>query len=322
MEQAEKYIEDFRKVVSEYDFSLEVLNGNPPTPKGIYNYLIGEFSELLKPSIELLLFCIAILIIATLIEEITPSARFPIGVLAVSILGLYITNNSYFNNLVSDKSLTIIESFIDSFVPIFAVVTALSGKVSLSALFGAMSVISIEIFSKFNKLIIFPMILISVLLGLSSKASSNLSKLIVVFQSVLTSLILGIMGLNGFVSNGADTLASKASKALMGSAIPGIGSTLSSGYETVSACFYAAKNLIGVAGVYAILSIITPLLIKCVCLIFVFAFLEILSTAFSNDTLSNVFCSLKSASVLFLSSFIFEGIILVLGISAIILISN
>ena len=91
------------------------------------------------------------------------------------------------------------------------------------------------------------MIMISVLLGLSSKASSNLSKLIVVFQSILTSLILGIMGLNGFVSNGTDTLLGKTSKALMGSAIPGIGSTLSSGYETVSACFYAAKNLIGVA---------------------------------------------------------------------------
>ena len=322
MESAEKYLESLKSIVSNYDFSLEVLNGNAPTFERIFNYLLNEFKELIQPSVELLMFCLGLLIVSTIIKEISPGASFPISVLSVSILGLFIFENKYFENLFNDNALTAIENFIQGFIPIFSVVTALSGKLSLSTLYGSFSLLSIEIFSKFNRVIIFPLIFISVILGLSSKASKNMSKIVVGFQTLLTTLVLGIMGLNGFVSNGADTLAQKASKALMGSAIPGIGSTLSSGYETVSACFYAAKNLIGVAGIYAILTIISPLLIRCICIIIVFSITEFLSNVFLNDTLSNVFCSLKNACMLFLSSFVFECIILILGISTIILISN
>ena len=160
-------------------------------------------------------------------------------------------------------------TFMLSFIPVFAGTVALSGgsisAVSMSALLlGAAETVSFA-----ASFLVLPLmggyLALSICSGVSpilegSDITELVKKMAVWAISFISTLFVGILGIQTAVNSSADTLAMKSAKFIIGTSVPIAGPALSEAASTISASLSLLKSSIGIYGVVAVAVIFIPVI--------------------------------------------------------------
>ncbi len=164
-----------------------------------------------------------------------------------------------------------ISSFIEIFTPALSGVMIVSGQVTTGFGYQAVMIAASEILSAFLSGIIVPLLFIYLAFSVAGRATSwfNLESVTSTVKTVVTwcltvtvSLFVSLITIKGLVGAGADSLALRTGKFLLGSFVPAVGSALSEAAATVQNSVGVIKNATGVFGIIAAALYFIPPLIK------------------------------------------------------------
>lgn len=331
----EDYLKDFVDAVSdtvgEGGLARRLAEGDIPSFSEVLNFLLQNLFSESASYLGLLTVFIVVILFCALIRETGGKLHEPVDMAACAVVVVSIIRSGFLSGDILYEGIENISVFVKAFIPVFAALTALSGNITMSGLYGGFSLLAMELFSDINTAVVIPMMNVIMSSGIISFVSGGekfaavrkgIRKVVVAVLCGLTTLMLGIMSVNGFAAKGTDTLIYKTGKFVSGSAIPGIGSTISGGFDTVTAGFLAAKSLCGTAGIIIILFASAPYVMRLLMFVSVTWVSEFCADFFSCDTLKLVFEGFKDAGTLILSSYVFELLILTFGIALIMLVGG
>lgn len=161
--------------------------------------------------------------------------------------------------------------FMTAFVPVFAAVTAGSGKVATSVSMSALLLGAGQGVSFISNFAVLPLMGGYLAICICSAASpliaktgiaDGIKKLAMWVMSLTSTIFIGILSIQTAVNGAADTLSLRTAKFIIGSAVPVAGAALSEALTTVTASMGLLRAGIGIYGVVACFIIFLPLLIE------------------------------------------------------------
>ncbi|WP_343252420.1 stage III sporulation protein AE [Ligaoa zhengdingensis] len=163
--------------------------------------------------------------------------------------------------------------FILSFVPTFISLVAVGGQPVSATTYNAFLLMISEVLSKITANQLVPLITIYLAfcivgaltpsMNLSGAASS--AKTVVVWAlGLLTTTFVGLLGVQSLVAVGADNVAMKAGKFLVGSFVPVVGKALSDALTTAQGCVRLLKTTVGAYAVVVSAMTFLPTLLQTV----------------------------------------------------------
>lgn len=161
--------------------------------------------------------------------------------------------------------------FITAFVPIFASIIVASGKAATSLSMSTLLLGSANGMSYIASFVIIPIISGYLALSISTSVSpllkdsglcDGIKKLVFWIMSLISTIFVGILGIQTAVNSAADNLAMKTAKFIVGSSIPVAGGVLSEALGTLTASMSLLKSSIGIYGVIICCLFFLPILIE------------------------------------------------------------
>lgn len=178
---------------------------------------------------------------------------------------------------------------------------------------------------------IIPILLIATILGIVSNISDKvqidkLSKLfksgIAWFLGVVITIFVGILSLEGTLSSSVDGLTAKTTKAVVSNFVPVVGKALGDSVDTVLGCASILKNATGLVGIIIIVGICAMPIIKLTVLTVAFHLTGALCEPIADKNIVKVLGQMGDAFKILLAIMFFIAVMLIVGISIIIKISN
>ncbi len=164
-------------------------------------------------------------------------------------------------------------TFMLSFIPVFASIIALSGSTATSVSMSSLLLGATQVVSNICAFVILPLMggylsmsiscTVSPLLDQSGLVQS-VKKVAMWVMSLLTTVFLGILGIQTAVNSAADTLSVKTAKFIIGSCVPVAGAALSESVSTVSASVSLLRSSVGIYGVVALAATVLPIVLELV----------------------------------------------------------
>lgn len=256
------------------DVESVISNGIDTT--AIWGYIMTLFSTYSSSTMSALMVLVAVMLFASIAESYTYSLRYTDTKDIMSVVvGLFFTSVivTPVAELVS-ASVTVIQgasTVMMVYLPVMAGIMAFSGRaITSGGYYAAVTAVS-QLLSRIAASVLSP--LLNVFLSLSISASicgrvrlggliESISKC---FKYVLTfsmSIFVAVIGLNGALTNAADSVANKAVKFSLSSFIPIIGSSVSEAYGTIQGSMNILRSGIGVFVILAVFVAFAPLMMK------------------------------------------------------------
>lgn len=164
--------------------------------------------------------------------------------------------------------------FMLSFIPVFAVIVAASGAAATSVSMSALLLGASQAVSYISNFVVLPLMGGYLAVSISGAVSpiikksgiaEMIKKLAFWIMAFISTVFVGILGIQTAVNASADTLAAKTAKFIIGSSVPVAGGVLSEALGTVTASMGLLKSSVGIYGaaacVLTFLPLITELLI-------------------------------------------------------------
>ncbi len=272
-------INDFLKSAKEYtsdefddiDYSKlfsDSVSGNTNTKfilsKG-WNILGSE----IKSAINMLGTILVIIVIHSILKSITESLgnedTGKIAYFIQFILIVVILMKSYSEVLESIKdTITLLTDFSYILIPLLISIITATGNIVSGNILQPVILFSITFIGKFILNIVFPVLIVSTVLGIISNLSDKIGveKLSKYFKStiiwvlcIILTIFTGVLSLETSLSSGVDQVSVKTTKAAVSSFVPVVGKILGDTVETVLGCAGILKNAIGFIGVIGIIGI-------------------------------------------------------------------
>lgn len=157
--------------------------------------------------------------------------------------------------------------FMLTFVPVFATVAAASGAPVTASAYHLVVLSIAEVTVQIADLVLMP--LLNMMLALSivdavhpalslSGLLSGIRKCVTWCLGLMMALVTGLLSVQGIVAGSADQVGTKATKFMLSSCVPVVGSAVSDAYGTVSGSVGVIRSGIGGVGVLAMASMILP----------------------------------------------------------------
>ena len=162
-------------------------------------------------------------------------------------------------------------SFMISFVPVFATVVALSGKTVTAPAMSALLLGAAQTVSFVSSFAVLPLMGGYLALSIGANVSpltngsamvESIKKLSVWIISLLSTLFVGVLGIQTVVNSAADSVTLRTTKFILGTSVPIVGGALSEAVSTVSASLGLLRASIGIYGVVAIAFILLPIVVE------------------------------------------------------------
>ena len=161
--------------------------------------------------------------------------------------------------------------FMLSFIPVFAVIVASSGAAVTSASMSALLLAASQAVSYISSFVVLPLMggyfAISISGAVSpaikrSGIAEMIKKIVFWIMALVSTVFIGILGIQTAVNASADTLVSKTAKFIIGSSVPVAGGVLSEALGTVTASMGLLKSSVGIYGALACGVTLLPLVIE------------------------------------------------------------
>ncbi len=161
--------------------------------------------------------------------------------------------------------------FMLSFVPIFGAIVLTSGAPLTSASMSALLLVSAEAVGAVAAFVILPVMGAYLSVSISSSVSplchdnslsEGFKKLAFWILSFVTTVFIGILGIQTAVNSAADTVAMKAGKFLIGTVVPIGGAAISEAAGTISASLGLLRSSIGIYAVVVLVAMFLPIILE------------------------------------------------------------
>ena len=161
--------------------------------------------------------------------------------------------------------------FMLSFVPIYVAILVSRGKSVTAAGFSTVMLAVSQGVTALCSFCLVPLTAMQLGLSVASSALSDVNvtsitnaikKASMWTLSLLSTILLGVLGIQTVVGGAADTLTSKTAKFVLGTAVPVVGATVGEALNTVRGCVKLLGASVAVYGIVAIVLIILPTVIE------------------------------------------------------------
>ncbi len=164
--------------------------------------------------------------------------------------------------------------FMAGYIPVYSVILAAGGAPSGAVSYQTTLLAAAELLTWLIRSGIFPVLLVSLAMGCTgavadgfclSSVSQTLYKGILWALGLFSTLFSWVLSLQQMVSAATDSLGGRAVKFSLSSLVPVVGGLLSEAYATVAGCAGLLRSTVGCFGLVAVVGIVLPPLISCVC---------------------------------------------------------
>ncbi|MBQ2285753.1 MAG: hypothetical protein II252_00350 [Clostridia bacterium] len=218
-------------------------------------------------------------------------------------------------------------TFMLSFIPVFAVITAASGAPVTSASMSALLLAAAQGVSYISNFIVTPLMGGYLAVSISGAVSPLLKKteiasiikrLSCFIMAFVSTVFVGILGIQTAVNSSADSLTAKTAKFIIGSSVPVAGGVLSEALGTVTASMGLLKSSVGIYGAVACAAVILPLVAE---LLIWRAVLTVTSAAaelFSLSVISGILKAVDSVMSVLIGILLITGAMFVISLAIVV----
>lgn len=157
--------------------------------------------------------------------------------------------------------------FLLSFIPVYVGIVTASGKPVSGAAYNACLVGTAEVISRLAATVLVPLLGVYLAICLMGAASreidmQGISKLVknvvITALSLLLTVFVGLLGIQGTVAAAADTVTAKTLKFAIGSFVPVVGGAISEALGTLQGCMGVIRSAVGGFGIIAVAAAFLP----------------------------------------------------------------
>ncbi len=223
-----------------------------------------------------------------------------LGVIATVFLSTGILN-SVLNALLS--SMKAGGSFMLAFIPIFTVLLSLSGNITSSVAYNAVTFFFAQGITAFinNLAVDIIGVFLSVSIAFSLNKTTNLNRFVTVVNRIV-GIAIGFIGssfaatlsVRGILSSAIDSASSKSVRFLISNLIPIVGSSISEAYSTLLGSINIIKGSVAIVGIIVILVIAVPPIIEGTVYCIVFSLVSYISDIADCDEISAILRAFSS----------------------------
>ncbi len=161
--------------------------------------------------------------------------------------------------------------FMMQFSLIFGSVLGVCGGLTTAAAYRGMMLAACELVMQLVSHAMLPMLSMGLALGIVDAVNPAISlggivrllhKSVIWLLGLLMSLFLGLLSLQSMVAASTDRATSKTTRFVLSNAIPFVGSAVSDAYSTVLGSLGVLKTTTGVVGIFAVLALLLPILLR------------------------------------------------------------
>lgn len=293
--------ENIREQLKDFEIFENSFNTNENfLPENIFEHLFKFFKSGLKLPLSVGCSILAILLFSSLAGGFFKNETIVQYVVAIGITTAAVIPSVK----VIDACVSAIKTagvFMVAFVPILAVMLSSRGKPLTAAGFSAVMIAVCEIVSNIVSFFVVPLTSIQLALGLSSSVSigintssfnKSVKKLATWSLSLLSTVLLGVLGAQTVINVPADNLAAKTAKFVVGTTVPVVGTAVSEAVSTVRGCLKVLSSSSSIYAVVAVALIFVPVIIELIMwrtsLLFCSSVAEIISQKKSAELLKSV----------------------------------
>ena len=222
-----------------------------------------------KSAINILGTIMIIVIIHSILKNISESlgneSTGKIAYFIQFILIVIVLMKSYNEILVYIKdTISLLTDFTYLLIPLLISLVTVTGNITSGTFIQSIILFSITLIGRVIIDIIFPILIVSTVLGIISNLSDKISteklakyikSTITWFLCIILTIFTGLLTLETSLTKGVDQVSAKATKAAISSFVPVVGKILGDTVETVLGCAGILKNTIGFIGIVGVIGI-------------------------------------------------------------------
>lgn len=275
------FIKNSKKYTGEFFEDIDIEDILNSAKKGkVDNKIIFSkiFNRLIKETqigIKSLAAILAIIIIHSILKAICDGlennsiSKLIYYVQYIAIVAIIMNNFSDIINLVKQTTSNLI-SFMNTLIPLLISLMVYTGSITTTTVLEPIILFMINFIGNLIQGVLIPAILLITSISIISKVSdqvqiTKISKLLkssaVWTLGIILTIFVGVVSLEGTLTNSVDGITAKTAKAIVSSAVPIVGKILGDAVESVLGCGIILKNAVGFVGIIIIIGIcIVPIL--------------------------------------------------------------
>lgn len=300
--------------------------------KKIFNLLGTEFINSLKTIGSIL----AIIVIHAILKSISENlesdniSKLIYYAQYILIITIIMANFSNVVKMVQETTINLV-AFMNMLVPVLITLMVYTGSMVTSGIIEPIILFMINFIGNIIQDIIIPLVLIFTSLVVISKLSDKvqidkLSKFlksgIVLSISIILTIFVGVISLEGTMSASVDGITAKTTKTLVSSAIPVVGKILSDSVDTVLGCGIILKNAVGLVGVIVVIGICIIPIIKLASMTFAYKLLTTVTEPISDSKITSLLEQIGDIFKIFLAILSAISFMIIIGTALVLRISN
>ena len=302
----------------------------------IYKKVIILLGQEVSSSLKTLISILVIIVIHGILKSITDSlensnvSQIIYFVQYILIVTLIMSNFTEIIKLVKETSNNLV-GFINVLIPLLLTLMVYTGNIATSTILEPIILCASNFIGNIIADVLIPIVLIIVVFSIISKISERIqiekmSKFlksgVVWFLGVVLTIFVGVVSLEGTLSSSVDGVTAKTAKAAVSSVIPVVGKVLGDVVDSVLGCGVILKNAIGFVGVIVIIGICIMPIIKIATLSIIYSLASAVVQPVADEKIVKLLDEMSGVFKLLLAILCSLSVILIVGITMVVKISN
>lgn len=333
--QSENYVEETFPNLDVNELLDSAISGKTNN-KPIYDNIFRLIGKELVSALRILATVLLIIVIHSLLKSVSDGlenngvSKITYYVEYILIVTLILTSFSEVIEAVKSSMQNLVGFAYSLFPILLALVSATGSAISVSVI-QPIILTAIVFISNIIQSAVIPILLIATVLGIISNISDKvqverLSKFfksgIVWFLGVVITLFVSVLSIESNLSSSVDGVVAKTTKAAVSNFVPVVGKALSDSVETVLGCTNILKNATGFVGIVIIIGICAAPIIKLAILTLSYQFVSALAEPIADKNIVKLLEHMSDVFKILLAIMFFIAVMLIVGITIIIKISN
>ena len=333
--QAQEYTGDFFEDMDLSDIFNQAVQGKVNN-QTIYKKIIKILGNEVSSNIKILISILVIIVIHGILKSITDSlensnvSQIIYFVQYILIVTLIMSNFTEIIKLIKETANNLV-GFINLLMPLLLTLMVYTGNITTSSVLEPIVLFISNFIGNIIVDALIPIVLIIVVFSIISKISDRvqvekISKFlksgVVWFLGIVLTIFVGVVSLEGTLSSSVDGVTAKTAKAVVSSVIPVVGKVLGDVVDSVLGCGVVLKNAVGVVGVIVIIGICILPVLKIATLSIMYSLASAVVQPVADDKIVKLLDEMSGVFKLLLAILCSLSVILIIGITLVIKISN
>ena len=335
LKEAQKYTNESFEEIDLSSMLGQAIQGKIDNNK-LYKIIIKLLGKEVSSSLKILISILVIIVIHGILKAITDGlennsvSQIIYFVQYILIVTLIMSNFSEIIKLVKDTANDLV-GFINVLIPLLLTLLVYTENITTSTVIEPIVLAISNFVGNIIADVLIPIVLIIVTFSIVSKVSERvqvekLSKFlksgVVWFLGIVLTVFVGVVSLEGTLSSSVDGVTAKTAKAAVSTVIPVVGKILGDVVDSVLGCGVILKNAVGFVGVIVILSICIMPIIKIGTLSIIYSLASAVVQPIADEKIVKLLDEMSGVFKLLLGILCALSVILIIGITMVVKISN